>query len=244
MIHTWLLEFYLDEEEIDVVSDLIDSDDFTNAIPILETKIHEMEANGVSEPEILADIAYLYYLNGESDNASVSYEKAIAAFEESEFSGSVGFGGFLQEYAVLLKAKNKHELALNYFLRTKEIFNNHWVEDDNPVCFAELLGELADIYYDLKQYDLATESYASAKKILEDAEETEHFLYAAILNNLGEIFLDLKRNDEALPLFTAALILLENKFSDENGVIDVVKSNLVKLNNQARTNTHTINTHN
>jgi hypothetical protein len=38
MSHSWLLEFYLDDEETDVVSDLIDSDDFTNAIPILEKK--------------------------------------------------------------------------------------------------------------------------------------------------------------------------------------------------------------
>lgn len=233
MSHIWLLEFYLDEEETDVVSDLIDSDDFTNALPILEKKIHEMEAEGVSETEILADIAYLYYLNGDGDNASVFYEKAIASFEESEFSGSVGFGGLLQEYAVLLKAKNKHELALNYFLRTEEIFNNHWVEDSDPVCFAELLGEIADTHHNLKQDDLAVELYARAKKILEDSEETEQFLYAAILNNLGEIFLDLKRNDEALPLFTMALTLLENEFSDENGVIDVIKGNLVKFNNQA-----------
>ena len=232
MSHIWLLEFYLDEEETDVVSDLIDSDDFTNALPILEKKIHEMEAEGVSETEILADIAYLYYRNGESDNASVFYEKAIAAFEDSEFSGSVGFGGLLQEYAMLLKAKNKHELALNYFLRTEEIFNNHWVEDSDPVCFAELLGEIADTHHNLKQDDLAIKFYARAKKILEDSEEAEQFLYAAILNNLGEIFLDLKRNDEALPLFTAALTLLENAFSDENGVIDVIKGNLMKFSSQ------------
>jgi len=230
MEHLWEFSWCLDDSDVLILSELVESEQFSESLLILLEKLDEDQKDDSSEESCLADIAYLYHLNGDNQNAAVFYEKAISSYEEDgEFDGSPGFAGVLYEYAIVLNESDNKKKALEYFLKSEGILKKHWVNESDPIMFAELQWAIAETYTKLNEYILASDTYRQAKELLENSGETEGILYIAILNNLGEVLLELKKNDEARELFDTALEKLESDFSSNDEFISMVRNNLDQL---------------
>ncbi|MCD6347424.1 MAG: hypothetical protein J7L96_08400, partial [Bacteroidales bacterium] len=123
MDHLWLFSLYLEESEEDKLMLAADQDNDKEMIAILKKKVKEMGNDVV--PAIYADMAYIYYMVNDIDNAVLFYSKAIEILDsEGDYNHSPGFASYLIEYAEILKEKKEYQKSLECFFKVRKIFKD------------------------------------------------------------------------------------------------------------------------
>ena len=150
MGHQWMFRYYLEENELDEILLAADEKNGLKMIEILQKKVKETERD--IDPSIYADIAFIYYVEKDIDNAEIFYLKAIAKFNNEEVEGysSSGFANILVECGRILNEKEKHEKALDVFLKARKIYKAHWYNEEFPDAFQELESKITMLQSILK----------------------------------------------------------------------------------------------
>ncbi len=197
MEHIWMLQFYFTEEEEEKVFELMNDEQFSDAISMVEKKMRQAVDSGRSmDAGLIADLALLHQLNGDEEKALSLYRQAIGVYQEDGYDGSPGYGILLQEFALMLLGKGEADEAIVLLEQAEEIFSVHCIDEVDPLGFAQLQMNMGSVYQKEKRLKEAKDKYNIARDVLEVADQKESPLYTDIITVLEKLRLNLSESGE------------------------------------------------
>jgi tetratricopeptide (TPR) repeat protein len=133
----------------------------------------------------------------------------------------------MNRQATELNKQGRSAEALPLAKQVLAIFEKALGPDHPSVAVA--LGNLAQIYVQQKQYDLAEPLYKRCAAILEKARDSGHPDLGFVLANLADLYARQRRWPEAEPLYKRSLSILEKALGPNDPNVMIVLNNFADL---------------
>lgn len=129
--------------------------------------------------------------------------------------------------AARLNLENRNDEAEIVFLEAKKLAEKLYSKDHPN--YANLMGEMADLYHDLGRFAQAKVYYEEAVRVLEITKGKKSLDYILGINNLAYLMEDLGEYEQAEQLFRNSLKLRKQFFSKDSMRVASSTGNLARL---------------
>lgn len=145
---------------------LYDKKDFDEAERLINYWIKEVGESGDKRTELELQNEYIGFLRkqGRGDAAIIHAKRCIDLIEELNLDKTISAATIMLNVATVYKAFGKPEVAMTYFRKAEEIYNENLKKDDK--LFAGLYNNMALALVDIGQFVAAEKLYESAINIM------------------------------------------------------------------------------
>jgi tetratricopeptide (TPR) repeat protein len=176
---------------------------------------------------ILANMAWLYRVQGKYEQAAPFYQRALAIYEQAFGPRHSNTATMLNNLAQLYRTWGKYEQAASLFEQALAI-DEQVLGPEHPTT-ATILDNLASLYYQQGKYEQAEELYQRAIHVKEQALGLEHPDTATTLNNLASLYHEQGKYEQAEELYQRALAIFQRMIGLEHPDTSRILNNLAQL---------------
>jgi len=168
--------------------------------------------------------AYLFQMNGDYEQATAFYERAIEVQEPRIDSEPGPLAQTMADYGLMAVQRGRAEAALPRFERAAQLLVQAGAEDSEAM--AGLMGDTAEAYESAGDMDKAVEWYQRSLEAYRYAQGDDHANVGIAMNNLGMALHQKKEYAKAQPLLQDAHALLQAALGKEHPVTNVARRNI------------------
>lgn len=172
----------------------------------------------------VGNAAYLFQMNGDYEQATAFYERAIEVQEPRTDSAPGELARTLADFGLMAVQRGDAEAALPRFERAAQLLVQ--AGDEESEAMAGLLGDTAEAYESAGDMDKAVEWYRRSLEAYRKAQGESHANVGIAMNNLAMAFHQKKEYAKAQPLLEDAHALLQEKLGAEHPVTNVARRNI------------------
>lgn len=152
-----------------------------------------------------------YYQQNKYEEALVWYNNALAMHRQTgNFKGE---GYVLSNMGLIYWKQGALPTAVEYYLKSLKIWDDHKLESEK----ASIFDNLANVYNEQEEYDLALSNYFKAREIQKKYSKPDHE-QSMTVSNIGTAYLGKEKYEEALKYFLESLELLPEDEKESRAV--------------------------
>lgn len=206
---------FIDRAQLDVAE--------TACLEALE-RAAEAGEDTIAYGRAVGNAAYLFQMNGDYEQATAFYERAIEVQEPRTDDAPGELARTLADFGLMAVQRGDAEAALPRFERAAQMLVQAGAEDSEAM--AGLLGDTAEAHESAGDMDKAVEWYRRSLEAYRKAQGEDHANVGIAMNNLGMAFHQKKEYAKAQPLLQDAHALLQEALGAEHPVTNVARRNI------------------
>lgn len=172
----------------------------------------------------VGNAAYLFQMNGDYEQATAFYDRAIEVQEPRADSEPAELAQTLADYGLMAVQRGDADAALPRLERAAQLLVEAGAE--NSQTMAALLGDTAEAYESAGDMDKAVEWYQRSLDAYRQAQGEDHANVGVAMNNLGMALHQKEEYAKAQPLLQDAHALLQEALGAEHPVTNVARRNI------------------